>query len=209
MLSAFLISLPLFLFALVAHEYAHGWVANKLGDPTARHHGRLTFNPLAHIDMFGTILLPVSLLLMHSPFIIGWAKPIPINFSYLRNPKRDMFWVGISGPLVNLLLAALLATLLKIAVFQQPAAGFLQVVRFAIFHLVLINAALGIFNLLPVPPLDGSRILFSILPDKLAFSYIKLEPYGIFLLIMLMWMGVVNKFVWPVVRLFMRGFGLI
>jgi Zn-dependent protease len=184
MLLSFIISFPLFLSALVVHEYAHGWVANKFGDPTAKHFGRLTFNPLAHIDPVGTII-------------------VPINFSSLRNPKKDMFWVGIAGPAANILMAVLLALLLRI-----PFIANVFMARGLISYMATINIILGIFNMLPIPPLDGSRILFSILPYGLAFRFMKLEPVGIFILLGFLWLGMMDKFVWPAVLFCTRLLGI-
>lgn len=203
MLLSFLLTFPLFLLALVVHEYAHGWVANKLGDPTARYFGRLTFNPMAHIDPVGTLLLPIFLLLMRSPVVFGWAKPVPINFSLLRNPKKDMFAVGIAGPAANFLAALVLASLLKI-----PFLADILIIKFLLVQVAAINIILAVFNMMPVPPLDGSRILFSILPNELALKYIRLEPFGMFILLGLLWLGVVNKFIWPIVLWVMKLLGI-
>ena len=203
MLLSFVISFPLFLSALVVHEYAHGWVANKLGDPTAKHFGRLTFNPLAHIDLVGTIIVPISLRLMGSPQVFGWAKPVPINFSFLRNPKKDMFWVGMAGPAANILTAVLLAGLIRI-----PLIGNVFVARGLLSYVATINVILGIFNMLPIPPLDGSRILFSILPGSLALRFMKLEPVGILILLGFLWLGVMDRFVWPIVIVLMKMLGI-
>lgn len=203
MLLSFLLTFPLFLLALVVHEYAHGWVANKLGDPTARYSGRLTFNPMVHIDPVGTLLLPIFLLLMHSPVVFGWAKPVPINFSFLKNPKKDMFWVGIAGPMANFLAAVLLAGLLK-----MPFLADILIIKFLLVQVAAINIILAVFNMIPVPPLDGSRILFSVLPNQLARKYIRLEPLGMFILLGLLWLGVVNKFIWPIVLWVMKLLGI-
>ena len=196
MLLSFILSFPLFLTALVIHEYAHGWVANKLGDPTARYFGRLTFNPIAHIDFVGTIILPIFLLLMRAPIVFGWAKPVPINFSFLKNPKRDMFWVSIAGPLANLLAAVFLAALLKLPILAN-----VLTIKFLLSQVIVINVILAIFNLLPIHPLDGSRLLYSLLPDKLAAGYMKLEPLGMFILLGILLMGFMEKVIWPFVSL--------
>ena len=181
-----LIFLPI---AVVIHEYAHGWVAYKLGDPTAKYAGRLTLNPLAHIDPVGTIIFPLLLILMRSPFLFAWAKPVPVNFYRLRNPKRDMIWVGLAGPASNLSLALLLSILLRLN-FPFPL---------LLLGGIFINLILGVFNLIPVPPLDGSRILMGLLPHNLANSFARLEPYGFIILFAFLWLGIFHKFILPIV----------
>ena len=176
----FFLNLPAFLIALVVHEYAHGFVANKLGDSTAKHLGRLTFNPLAHIDLFGTILLPLFLIISGSPVVMGWAKPVPVNFYKLNNPKRDMIWVGIAGPIANFIAALITFIILRLGFITN-----IFMIDFLV-NVLIINMILGIFNLIPIPPLDGSRILMGLLPNKWAFRYAKIEPYGIFILIVLL-----------------------
>ncbi len=176
----FFLNLPAFLIALVVHEYAHGFVANRLGDNTAKQMGRLTFNPLAHIDSFGTIILPLFLILTGSPVVLGWAKPVPVNFYKLRNPKKDMIWVGLAGPAANFITAFLTFIVLHLQIINQ------SFLNSFLINVLLINLILGIFNLIPIPPLDGSRILMGLLPVKLAIMYSRLERYGIFILIMLL-----------------------
>ena len=141
--------------AIVLHEVAHGYVAYRLGDPTAKAHGRLTLNPLAHIDPIGTILVPVFLVIVHSPFLIGWAKPVPVNPHALRNPRRDALLVALAGPASNIATAIVSAFLLKLFL----AMGMPSIVLQMIVGFVYINVALGIFNLIPLPPLDGWRIV--------------------------------------------------
>jgi len=174
----FFINLPAFLIALVIHEYAHGYAAYKLGDNTAKFMGRLTFNPLAHIDLFGTIILPLALIITRAPFVVGWAKPVPVNFLNLRNPRKHMMLVGLAGPLANFLLAGFLYLVLYTGVISS-----LGLIRF-IFNVFLINIVLGAFNLIPVPPLDGSRILLGMLPEKLALKYAAI-PQGVGMIILL------------------------
>lgn len=187
-------SLFILLFAVVIHEYSHGFVALKLGDTTARDMGRLTLNPLAHVDPFGTVLLPLLLVMINAPFVFGWAKPVPINFLNLRKPFRDMVWVGIAGPLSNLAVAFALAYIYKSFPGLHTKFG-----NFVFMNFILINLVLAVFNFIPVPPLDGSRILMGIMPKRAAYYYSQLEPYGILILIALFYLGLLNRVVWPVV----------
>lgn len=187
-------SLIIFLIAVIIHEYAHALVAYKLGDPTAQQMGRLTLNPIAHIDPFGTIILPVMLILMHSPVLFGWAKPVPINFARLNNPKKDMIWVGLAGPLANIAFALAASIILKYLLQTNIAPSFLTIIKYA----VMLNVVLAVFNLVPIPPLDGSRVLMGILPRPLALGLVKLEPYGFIILFALLYMGLFNIIVWPI-----------
>ena len=193
-------ALPL-LFAMVLHEYAHGWVAAQCGDPTAKLRGRLTMNPLAHIDPFGTVIVPLICLMMPGSFLLGWAKPVPVDPRNMSRPRRDMALVAAAGPGMNFLLAvcsaAFLALLLSIdpsllstdarnaAPESDASAAAVVLLPLAVMALysVLVNVFLGIFNLMPIPPLDGGRILLSLLPARPALALARLEPYGMMILV--------------------------
>lgn len=183
-------------FAVVVHEYAHGWVAYKLGDPTAKLAGRLTLNPVMHIDPVGTIFLPGVLIALRllglNTFLFGWAKPIPVNFSRLNNPRRDMMLVGMAGPAVNVILAVVASQLTR---FPMS----LDVYKF-VEAAVFINLLLATFNMIPVPPLDGSRLVMGLLPRQLAVPYSQLERYGILIVMAFIYMGVLDAVVLPIVE---------
>jgi len=198
----FIITLSIFFFAVIIHEYAHGWIAWKLGDSTAKAAGRLTLNPLAHIDPIGTIFLPLILLVTNSPVVFGWAKPVPVAFRNLDNPKKDMVWVAIAGPTANVMFAIFLSFILKLSVGASPL--FLAVLTSGI----LINLVLAIFNMLPIPPLDGSRVTMGLLPIDLARRYAKLEPYGFIIIFGLLYLGVIGSVIWPVVMYFSQLLGV-
>jgi len=189
-----ILSLAIFFFAVIIHEYAHGWVAEKLGDSTARYMGRLTLNPLAHIDPIGTIFLPLFLLMTRSPVLFGWAKPVPVDFLNLRNPKRDMVWVGLAGPGANILFAIILSFISRLP-FLSGSYLALSILASAI----LANLVLAVFNLLPIPPLDGSRVMMGLLPYELSVEYSRLEPYGFLIIFALLWLGAINIIIWPIV----------
>ena len=188
------------LFAITVHETAHGWVASKLGDHTARMMGRLTLNPIKHIDPVGTILVPALLYLSSAGFLFGWAKPVPINFSALRSPKKDMLWVALAGPGVNLLMA--IGWLIIVAIANTLNIPFLVLMGGAG---IFVNLLLAIFNLLPIPPLDGGRVISSLLPGRLAYQYDQLEPYGLFILVGLLFLGVFQNIIWPIIYSLLVG----
>jgi Zn-dependent protease len=170
-------------FAVTFHEAAHGFVAYRLGDDTAWRAGRVTFNPLKHIDRFGTIILPALLILMRSPFLFGYAKPVPVNFGRLDSPRRDMVWVALAGPATNVLLA-IASSLLFYGVDLVPPNP-AQWLALNLIHSIQINAVLCVFNMLPLPPLDGGRVAVGLLPDRLAFPLARLEPFGMLIVMLL------------------------
>jgi Zn-dependent protease len=172
--------LPL-VIAITFHEAAHGFVAHRLGDNTAWQLGRVSFNPLKHIDPFGTLLLPAILLLSHSPFLFGYAKPVPVNFRALRHPRLDMVWVALAGPATNIALALIAAAALHLLGFAPESAA--QWIFDNLKNALLINVVLAVFNMLPIPPLDGGRVAVGLLPNALAIPLSRLEPYGMLILI--------------------------
>ena len=197
--SQLIIMAPPLLLALTLHEYAHGYVAYRLGDPTARDAGRLTLNPLSHLDPIGTIAF----------FFIkfGWAKPVPVNPRYFKNPRKDMLWVALAGPVTNLLLAVVSALLLKAIIGTAtviPYSAMLEAILVPLYNMLVasvwINLVLCIFNFLPIPPLDGGRILTGLLPEDLARAYASFERYGFIVILILAFSGVLGTVIFPVIR---------
>jgi len=200
--------LPL-LFAITLHEAAHGWMAAKLGDKTALLLGRVSLNPIRHIDPIGTVVLPLVMLFM-SNFIFGWAKPVPINQRNLRHPRRDMAFVAMAGPGANALMALLWALVAKLALLgiahTQSNVDILHSTLIFLFaagnYGILINGVLMILNLLPIPPLDGSRVVSSIIPRKWSHYYDRIEPYGLWILIAMLLLGLLHRIIMPPISLF-------
>jgi len=187
------------LFAITLHEVAHGWVALKLGDRTAQMLGRLTLNPIKHIDPIGTLLVPGILLLLGG-FIFGWAKPVPVSYQNLRKPKTDMAWVALAGPMANLVMATIWALVAKIGLsLAQSGVVMADAMMFMGVAGVLINAMLMMLNLLPLPPLDGGRVLVSMLPGPIGWQVSRMEPYGFIILLALLYFGILGMVLWPLI----------
>ena len=185
------------IFAITLHEAAHAYVAKYFGDNTAYAAGRMTLNPLVHIDLFGTIIIPTALYLT-TGFVFGYAKPVPIDFNRLKNPKRDMAWVALAGPGANFIMALMWLIVAILLTFFQVDETFPHRVAHAG---VLANVLMFAFNLIPIPPLDGGRIAVSLLPNKLAYKYARIEPYGFFIVLALLYFQVLNFWVGPMMML--------
>ncbi len=201
-----LISAPAILIAIVFHELAHGWVAYKLGDNTAKFSGRLTLNPISHIDLFGTIIMPFLLLILTSgQWVFGYAKPVPVNPYNFKNPKIGMAITAAGGPLANLLLAIACTIILKwvLLPFMEAIPYFIFEPLILIFKAtIMINIVLAAFNLIPIPPLDGGRIIIGVLPVRYSEMMERIEPFGSLIVILMIVTGLTSVFVWPLVKLF-------
>jgi len=191
-----IMQITVLVFAVIIHEVSHGYVAYRLGDPTAKDAGRLTLNPIPHIDPFMSILLPAFLIFSGSPFVIGGAKPVPINPMYFKNHKKDVMLVSIAGPGSNIILAVIGIAFFVVAA-KVPFLRNQGVFRF-FQYFILINTVLAVFNLLPVPPLDGSNILMSLLPDEAAYNFAKLAPFGFVIIIIMLMFNVFGIILNPV-----------
>jgi len=196
------IQFPILLFSITIHEFAHGFMSNKLGDDTGSVMGRLTLNPMAHIDLIGTIILPLISIVTGAP-VFGWAKPVPINPYRLNNPKRDMMLIGLAGPVSNMLMALLAGLAIKVFGTIDSMAFSLPLFQ----YLLVLNIILAVFNLVPIPPLDGSHIVSGLLPSRWAYEYEKLGQYGFFILIFLLMSGVLWNILGPIVVILMKFMG--
>lgn len=186
------------IFAVTVHEVAHGWVAKQLGDPTAERLGRLTLNPVKHIDPIGTVVVPL-LLFLTTHFMFGWARPVPITWENLRRPKRDVALVALAGPGANLLMAILWALVVRLSVDLPPSAAWAAVpLSYMGESGVLINVIFMVFNLFPIPPLDGGRVVAGLLPGRLSWHFSRIEPYGLFILLALIATGTLDRVLGPV-----------
>jgi Zn-dependent protease len=195
-------ALPVVL-AITMHEAAHGYVARHYGDFTAHAAGRISLNPVRHIDLIGTIIVPLTLfivskLTMGAGFLFGWAKPVPVNFTNLHRPKRDMLWVAAAGPAANLFMAFTWALVIKFGLAIPDSSFATPMILMGIAG-IQINVILMVLNLLPLPPLDGGRMAVSLLPHRIAYQFARLEPYGLIILLLLLFSGVLGAVVWPAI----------
>ncbi len=196
------------LFAITLHEAAHGWVANKLGDPTAKNLGRITINPIKHIDPMGTVVVPLFLAMV-SPFVMGWAKPVPVQPRYFKSPLLDMALVAVAGPVSNFVMACIWAMLVKLAYMSLDHSPLLTFLTEMCRNGIIINIVLMVLNLLPIPPLDGGRVVAGILPKPILAPYMQLERYGMIIILLLLVSGLLGKVLWPLVQHFVKLVGFI
>ncbi len=192
------------LLAITVHETAHGWVARRFGDKTAQMLGRLTLNPIKHIDPVGTILVPAVMLLLPGGFVFGWAKPVPVDWRNFKRPKQDMAWVAAAGPASNLLMALAWALAARVALGMSADNWIALPLLFMGVAGIFINTILMVLNLLPLPPLDGGRVVTGLLPAPYAYQFARIEPYGFFILVALLVTGVLGIVMWPVVKLVLQ-----
>jgi Zn-dependent protease len=201
------------LFAITIHEAAHGWAANKLGDPTAMILGRVTLNPVAHIDPFGTILLPLLMVIMRAP-PFGWAKPVPVNPLNLKNPKKDNLLISAAGPVSNISAAIVAGVLFKVLVATRPTTLYelsaalqggsmarpnpISILAIILFYAVFLNVFLAVFNLIPIPPLDGSGILIGLISEEAAQKVEQLRPFGFIIVLAMLWLGILDLILRPI-----------
>ncbi len=195
-----ILQIIILLLALTVHESAHAWSANRLGDPTARMLGRITLNPIAHIDLFGTVLFPILLMITGMP-VFGWAKPVPVNLINLRRPRRDHAWISAAGPLSNIVLALVAIVLFRLLTFLPLGGSFAQGAGLFLFWCAAINLILAAFNLIPVPPLDGGGILTGILPEGALPMLEAIRPYGFMILILLLVSPILDGYIGMVLQL--------
>jgi Zn-dependent protease len=202
-----IISIFVILFAITVHEASHGWAALKMGDPTAYHMGRITLNPIRHIDPIGTILLPAMLIIMGQP-PFGWAKPVPVNPMNLKNPRKDNLIISIAGPASNIAVAVVAFIILKIILNLNPSlfygggfATLLPAIIDILYLTVLLNVILAFFNLIPIPPLDGSGVVMGLISEEAAQKYEQIRPYGFFILILLIMTGFIGRILGVVLRI--------
>ena len=196
------------LFAITLHEAAHGWVANKLGDPTAKKLGRITINPIKHIDPVGTVVVPLFLAMV-SPFVIGWAKPVPVEPRYFKSPLLDMALVAVAGPVSNFFMACFWAMFIQLVYMSLEHSQLLVFLAEMGKNGIIINIVLMVLNLLPIPPLDGGRVVAGILPPNLAMPFMQLERFGMVIILVLLVSGILGKIIWPIVQQFVKIIGFI